>query len=290
MWKLVYTTKFKKDLKRYQDNASKLAALKVVLGQLQQSGTVEAKHKPHQLTGDYSGCMECHIQNDFLLVWINEQEQTLSLVRLGSHSQAFEKLVGKTASFRILFPRQKRSANRITSRPNFYYRVRSGISYFLNRPPRMEVAAPRMPAPALFFWPPPVRVRMMSLRSTSPSPSRSWMMPDRPPITFGIRLVKTEPRAAPTPSFFRTLLLKRLPARAVTGLASAWVFPVSRFLMRSTPPGLVAVWVRLPSTEEERPPRTWFWMSDGIWTPPAADLTAWEIRSEIDAIILVLKG
>ena len=95
-------------MKRYQDNASKLADLKVVLGQLQQSGTVEAKHKPHQLTGDYSGCMECHIQNDFLLVWINEQEQILSLVRLGSHSQAFEKLVGKTASFRILFPRQKK--------------------------------------------------------------------------------------------------------------------------------------------------------------------------------------
>ncbi len=90
MWKLTYTTKFKKDLKRYQNNASKLAALKEVLGQLQQSGSVEAKHKPHQLTGDYAGCMECHIQNDFLLVWINEQEQTISLVRLGSHSELFK--------------------------------------------------------------------------------------------------------------------------------------------------------------------------------------------------------
>lgn len=48
MWKLTYTTKFKKDLKRYQNNASKLAALKEVLGQLQQAGSVEAKHKPHQ--------------------------------------------------------------------------------------------------------------------------------------------------------------------------------------------------------------------------------------------------
>ena len=90
MWKLVYTTSFKKDLKRYQNNASKLAALTDVLGQLQQSGAVEAKHKPHQLTGDYAGCMECHVQNDFLLIWINEQEQTLSLVRLGSHSELFK--------------------------------------------------------------------------------------------------------------------------------------------------------------------------------------------------------
>ena len=61
-------SKFKKDMKRYQNNVSKLAALKEVLGPLQQSGSVEANHKPHQLTGNYAGCMECYIQNDFLLV------------------------------------------------------------------------------------------------------------------------------------------------------------------------------------------------------------------------------
>lgn len=90
MWKLTYTTKFKKDLKRYQNNAAKLAALKDVLAQLQKNGTVDASHKPHHLSGEYSGCMECHIQSDFLLIWIDAAEQTISLVRLGSHSELFK--------------------------------------------------------------------------------------------------------------------------------------------------------------------------------------------------------
>ena len=72
MLELVLSTRFKKDLKRYQNNASKLMALKDVLNQLQNTGTVEPKHKPHHLVGEYVGCMECHIQNDFLLVWINQ--------------------------------------------------------------------------------------------------------------------------------------------------------------------------------------------------------------------------
>ena len=90
MWNLVVSTQFKKDLKRYQDNASKLTLLKDVISQLQQTGTVEPKHKPHHLAGEYSGCMECHIQNDFLLIWINKEEKTISLVRLGSHSELFK--------------------------------------------------------------------------------------------------------------------------------------------------------------------------------------------------------
>ena len=90
MWNLVVTTQFKKDLKRYQNNPSKLIALKDVLSQLQNTGTVEPKHKPHHLSGEYVGCMECHIQNDFLLVWIDKEEQIISLVRLGSHSDLFK--------------------------------------------------------------------------------------------------------------------------------------------------------------------------------------------------------
>ena len=89
MWKIVYSTKFKKDLKRDQRNAEKLAALKKVLFQLQESGRVDISYKPHQLTGEYVGCMECHIQNDFLLIWIDVEEHTISLVRLGTHSELF---------------------------------------------------------------------------------------------------------------------------------------------------------------------------------------------------------
>lgn len=43
------------------------------------------------LSGDYSGYMECHIENDFLLIWIDETTEIVKLVRIGSHSELFGK-------------------------------------------------------------------------------------------------------------------------------------------------------------------------------------------------------
>ena len=90
MWELRLSTRFKKDLKRYQKQPAKIAALKAVLRQLMEQGTVDASLKPHMLSGEFKGCMECHIQNDFLLIWIDEAKQIISLVRLGSHSELFK--------------------------------------------------------------------------------------------------------------------------------------------------------------------------------------------------------
>ena len=35
--------------------------------------------------------MECHIESDFLLIWMDEEEGIVELVRLGSHSELFKK-------------------------------------------------------------------------------------------------------------------------------------------------------------------------------------------------------
>ena len=90
MWNLLYTTKFKKDIKRYKNQATKIAALRTVLNQLQEKGTVDASFKPHLLSGEYKGLMECHIQNDFLLIWVDTAENTIALIRLGTHSELFK--------------------------------------------------------------------------------------------------------------------------------------------------------------------------------------------------------
>ena len=91
MWELRVSTKIKKDLKRYQQQPEKLAALKVVLNQLANKGMVDAAFKPHLLSGQYKGCMECHIQGDFLLIWFDQTKDVIELVRLGSHSELFGK-------------------------------------------------------------------------------------------------------------------------------------------------------------------------------------------------------
>ena len=50
----------------------------------------DAEYRPHMLLGEYKGCMECHIEGDFLLIWIDEETDTIQLVRLGSHSELFK--------------------------------------------------------------------------------------------------------------------------------------------------------------------------------------------------------
>nr|WP_265101273.1 type II toxin-antitoxin system YafQ family toxin [Magnetococcus marinus] len=44
---------------------------------------------PHRLTGNWDGCWECHIESDWLLIWVDEQEETIILTRLGTHSDLF---------------------------------------------------------------------------------------------------------------------------------------------------------------------------------------------------------
>ena len=85
------STQYRKDLKRYKNNPSKLADLKEVLDILQKGQPLPAKYFPHNLHGEYKDCMECHIQGDFLLIWIDEANEIIELVRLGSHAELFGK-------------------------------------------------------------------------------------------------------------------------------------------------------------------------------------------------------
>lgn len=86
---LKLTTQFKRDLKRYKHNAGLLEVLKKVLSQLQDKGKVSKEFLPHPLHGDYRDCMECHVLDDFLLIWIDKNQPIIKLLRLGSHSELY---------------------------------------------------------------------------------------------------------------------------------------------------------------------------------------------------------
>ena len=87
MKELKLSKQFKKDLKRIQHNPRRIANVKSVLAELRDTGKVSSKYKPHLLSGDYIGCMECHVEDDLLLIWIDGD--VVSLLRLGSHSELF---------------------------------------------------------------------------------------------------------------------------------------------------------------------------------------------------------
>ena len=90
MWVLKYTGQFKKDLKRYQNKPKKIESLMRILTLLKETGSVPDEYYPHMLKGDYFGFMECHVENDFLLIWIDEESNQIRLTRLGSHSELFK--------------------------------------------------------------------------------------------------------------------------------------------------------------------------------------------------------
>lgn len=87
--KIKYSGKFKKDLKRYKFRNSKIAALGQVIRHLERDGRIPSEYEPHKLRGVYEGCMECHIEDDFLLIWIDETTDTIKLLRLGTHHELF---------------------------------------------------------------------------------------------------------------------------------------------------------------------------------------------------------
>ena len=81
----------RKIIRESKNNPNKVKDLQEILEMLKNEQPIPAEYKPHLLHGEYKGCLECHIQNDFLLIWIDDVNDIIELVRLGSHSELFKK-------------------------------------------------------------------------------------------------------------------------------------------------------------------------------------------------------
>ena len=84
-----YSGQFKKDFKKYRNDRSKVEKLLEVIRMLENEIELPSKYKLHKLTGNYKDCWECHIDGDYLLIWIDESVQIIKVIRLGSHSELF---------------------------------------------------------------------------------------------------------------------------------------------------------------------------------------------------------
>jgi len=93
MYKIVVSTKFKKDLKKVKKSPKNFELTRSILKILQQKGVIgiDKSMKPHKLLGDYKDNWECHIKPDLLIIWLQiESPKTIRLVRIGSHSDLFK--------------------------------------------------------------------------------------------------------------------------------------------------------------------------------------------------------
>lgn len=86
-YKLDRTAIFKRDLKRAIKRGCDINLLYEIVEKLQNGEPLPEKNKDHSLSGNWKNHRECHITNDWLLVYrIIEDTLILSLIRTGSHS------------------------------------------------------------------------------------------------------------------------------------------------------------------------------------------------------------
>lgn len=90
IYRIEYTGKFNKALKKCYKRGLNIEILREVIRSLETTGKVDSRHKPLKLSGNYAGCWECHLQNDWLLVWRQDDDRLiLLLLDTGSHSDVF---------------------------------------------------------------------------------------------------------------------------------------------------------------------------------------------------------
>ena len=85
-----YSSRFKRDYRRETSGVlgKKLDALLAnVVDLLIADKPLARRHVDHQLTGEWKDHRDCHLRPDLILIYRKPDDDSLELVRLGSHSE-----------------------------------------------------------------------------------------------------------------------------------------------------------------------------------------------------------
>jgi len=92
VYELIKTSRFKAGVKLARKRGLDITLLEEVIEKLRLDQPLEAKHRNHELTGNFKGVWECHIQPDWLLLYLKDNGVlVLTLVDTGTHSDIFKK-------------------------------------------------------------------------------------------------------------------------------------------------------------------------------------------------------
>ena len=87
---LVLSGSFKRDLKLIVKRKRDISKMATVVEMLLSGERLPEKYKDHNLSGNWAGHRECHIESDWLLLYyVEEDALTLTLTRTGTHSDLF---------------------------------------------------------------------------------------------------------------------------------------------------------------------------------------------------------
>ena len=83
-----FKSQFKKDLHKQIRRNKDITKLISVICMLVCEMPLPRQYENHPLKGSYAGCMECHIEPDWLLVYQTD-DANMIFVRTGTHSHLF---------------------------------------------------------------------------------------------------------------------------------------------------------------------------------------------------------
>jgi mRNA interferase YafQ len=94
MRKLKQTAAFKRDFKRERKGPHRKFLSEnfaSFIQKLAKDEPLEERYRDHPLGGEWKDHRDCHLRPDLVLIYRKPNDDTLHLVRLGSHSELFKK-------------------------------------------------------------------------------------------------------------------------------------------------------------------------------------------------------
>lgn len=83
------TNQFERDYKRVLKRGKDKGKLAAVMNKLINQEPLESRHKDHPLVGNYAGRRECHIEPDWLIIYLLREDEII-FERTGTHSDLFK--------------------------------------------------------------------------------------------------------------------------------------------------------------------------------------------------------
>lgn len=91
MLDLIVTKAYKRSYKLMARRGYDMSLLDEVIAVLREEMELAPKYRDHALHGKHNGYRECHVEPDWLLVYlIRKNALTLTLIETGTHSDIFE--------------------------------------------------------------------------------------------------------------------------------------------------------------------------------------------------------
>jgi mRNA interferase YafQ len=86
----VYTKQFERDTKRIKIRGKNLEKLKIIIRSIVSEEPLDDIHRDHKLIGNWKGRRECHIESNWLLIYMVESDRVV-FERTETYSDLFQK-------------------------------------------------------------------------------------------------------------------------------------------------------------------------------------------------------